>query len=247
MKTTVYFVMAFALYFLSCGTALSQRPESISTDRPSFSASPLVVGTGVWQLETGYLYQRNNSDSSSQSLPNAHIRFGLSDEVELRLTWAGFSRSKNSSNTNSGYSDAILGAKWQLSESDARSRFAFVAEISIPIGDSNFSSDEYDPTIGLAWAHSSSLEWFGAVTTTRSNGNYDLQNGVGLAFQIDDKSAWFVEHEMTIPGEGSTAHSLNGGAALLRGPNTQFDIHASAGLNDHAPDWSLGIGWSQRF
>jgi hypothetical protein len=227
--------------------ASAQQSDPISTDRPSFSTSPLVVGTGIWQLETGYLYQQSNSDSSSHSLPNAHIRFGLSDEVELRMIWAGYSRRESGSSSSTGYSDASIGAKWQLTESDARTQFAFIADISIPIGGDAFSSDSYDPGIGLAWAHHGSLDWFGTAAVSQSGGDSNLTNGVGLSFAIDEERVWFVEHEMSIPENGSTAHSLNGGAGFLRGLNTQIDVHASLGLNDQAADWSIGVGWSKRF
>ena len=229
------------------GVGQAQQTDPISTDRPSFSAAPNTVGESVWVLETGYLYTRNGSGSSSQSLPNVLLRFGLSDDTEFRMQWTGYTRTKMGSSTNSGYSDVSLGAKWQISESTSPTMFALLAEISVPTGDDAFGSGSYDPKVGLAWSFSGSLQWFGTASLAHSDGSDTFSNGIGLSFAIDETNAWFVEHQMDLPSNGSTAHQLNGGVSLIRDHDMQIDLHGSLGLNDHAADYSLGVGWSMSF
>jgi hypothetical protein len=248
MKIRRYSTYAALWLFLAVPSmSEAQQTDPISTDRPSFSASPNSVGENIWVLETGYLYTRNSSGSSSQSLPNVLLRFGLSDETELRMQWTGYTRNKNGSSTKSGYSDLSLGAKWQINDSTSSTLFALLAELSVPTGDNSFGSDSYDPKLSLAWSSSSSLQWFGTASLAHSDGSETFSNGIGLSFAIDESSAWFVEHQMDLPGNGSTAHQLNGGISLLRNHDMQFDLHGSLGLNDHAADYSLGAGWSIRF
>jgi len=230
-----------------CGIGYAQDIDNIVTDRPSFSASPVTVDKGIWQTEFGYLFTHIDSDLSSHSLPNALVRFGLADDAELQISWSGYNRLESGSVSTDGFSDVSIGGKWQLSEDDARTRFAFLASISIPAGDEAFSSDSYDPQISFIWSHSGGLEWFGMATLSRSGGNYSFSNGLGLSFSLGENSAFFVEHVVTLPEKGSSSHELNGGLAFLRGADMQFDIHAAVGLNSSASDFALGAGFSKRF
>jgi len=230
-----------------CGIGYAQEIDTIVTDRPSFSASPLTVAKGRWQTEFGYLFTRIDSDNSSQTLPNALLRLGLSDDAELQISWSGYTRLESGFGSSSGYSDVSIGGKWQLSEDDARTRFAFLASISIPVGDNAFSSDSYDPNIRLIWSHSGALEWFGTASLSKSDGNNSFSNGLGLSFALGKESSLFVEHVVTLPEQGSISQELNSGLAILRGANTQFDIHGTVGLNSSASDFALGVGYSRRF
>lgn len=70
------------------GVAAQQVPD-IATDRPSFSATPVTVGAGVWLGEFGYLYTGNDDGPDQQTLPQALLRYGLADDMGLQINWAG--------------------------------------------------------------------------------------------------------------------------------------------------------------
>jgi hypothetical protein len=61
----------------------------IDTDRPAFTNSTQTVTKNKLQLESGihsvFSKNSNNNKNSSISLPNTMVRFGLSDNSELRL------------------------------------------------------------------------------------------------------------------------------------------------------------------
>lgn len=223
--------------------------DRIDTNRPSFSTSPVVLKPGVWQLETGIDYERDNTGAgfSSVTLPAASLRYGLQQEMELLFDWSGVSRVSSGGQSETGVTDASVGIKFQISEDDARTAFGFVADLSIPIGDAAFSSDKWNPSIGVAWAHSASLNWAGTAKLTKNGSDYQLDNGVLLSFATSENSTAFVEWEANIPESGGAAHKLNGGYLWWRGPMMQFDVNASLGLNDRAADYGLGLGWSYRF
>jgi hypothetical protein len=82
---------------------------------------------------------------------------------------------------------------------------------------------------------------------SQSDGNNSFSNGLGLSFALGNESSLFVEHVVTLPEDGSSSHELNSGLAILRGANTQFDIHGTVGLNSSASDFALGAGFSKRF
>jgi Putative MetA-pathway of phenol degradation len=229
--------------FMTAGSAAAQSGGPISTDRPSFSASPTVLSPGTWQIETGYLYT-DGDDYNLQTIPQALLRFGLNDEIELQLGWPGLSRFESGGNSVSGMNDATFGVKIRMTDESASTPVAFLAGVSVPIGDDEFSSDSFDPMIGAAWSHS---RYFGMATITYADSDYSFDNGVGARFAVGDRSSAFAEWHMTIPDGGGSIHRLNGGYLWTPQNNLQWDVNASLGLNDRAPDFSLGGGFSYRF
>lgn len=243
MKRLRFCSLAFALALCS-RAVLAQSGDPINTDRPSFSASPFVVSQGVWQLETGYHYTSFDSDTSVQSLPQALLRYGWNDEVELRLTFPSMARYESNGDDDSGLSDAAIGVKIQLTDDTASTPVAFLAGLSMPTGDDGFTTDSWDPMIGVAWAHS---RYFGTASITAYDGDYVLENGVGASFVLKNASSLFVEWQATFPEDGGSLQRLNGGWLWTPQNNLQWDINATLGLNDRAPDFALGGGFSYRF
>jgi len=237
------------LLFLLVEPLISLAQDRIDTNRPSFSSSPYVLTRGNWQIETGIDYEKNStgSDSTSLTLPAALLRFGLADDVELHVEWDGVSRLKSDGKTSTGITDAAVGIKVQVTGDEAKTVVAFLAEVTVPIGDAAFTRDRWEPTIGIAWAHAGSLNWAGTAKITKKGSKYQFDNGVLLNFVTSTNSSTFVEWEASIPDGGSTIHKLNGGLLWWHGPVMQFDVNASLGLSDQAIDYKLGLGWSYRF
>jgi hypothetical protein len=224
----------------------AQSMDPINTERPSFSSSPLVLSPGDWQIESGYQYTHdgNGTDVDLQVFPQALLRYGMNDEIELQFGWPGLARLKVGNNSESGMTEAVFGVKIQDTEDTASVPVAFLASVNLPIGDREFSSDKYDPTIGAAWSHS---RFFGTATVSRFSGDYIFSNGVGASFALRNDTGAYAEWQASIPENGGSAHSLNGGLLWLRQNSMQWDLNASLGLNDRAPDFSIGGGFSYRF
>lgn len=249
MTTTVKSTFILLLLFLLVAPVDTRSQDRIDTNRPSFSSSPYVLSRGSWQIETGIDYESSSSgsDSNSLSMPSALLRFGSSDDLELNVEWDGVTRSKSNGKTSTGITDASVGVKIQITGDETSAVAAFLAELSVPIGDSEFTSDRWDPTIGIAWAHSGSLSWAGTAKVTKKDSNYQFDNGVVLSFATSASSSTFVEWETNVPEGGDSIHKLNAGFLWWRGPDMQFDVNGSLGLNDEAADYKLGLGWSYRF
>lgn len=235
------------LFVFFGGLANAQEPSSIITERPSFSASPIALAEGYWQTELGYQYTQLNSDAELSTLPQLLVRFGIADNVELQFDWTGYIDVDSNNQSDSGFSDARISAKWQFSDDNAATQYGILAGVSIPVGEDQFSTDSYDPRIGFLWSHTGKLNWFGTAMYIDAGNTNLLANGIGLSFALSDTTSWFAEHEMEIPEDGGPLHRLNIGWAMLRGLDMQFDVNAGVGLNDRAPDFSLGLGLAIRF
>lgn len=224
--------------------AYAQNASDISTDRPSFSASPSTVGEGIWQGEFGFLYS-DLGDDDKYELPQASLRWGWTHEVEFQLNWAGYTSASLSD--SSGINDLSIGVKYQLSDANAPTQFGFLATLSVPIGAGNLSSDTVDPTINFLWSHAGFAGFFGDVQITRISGNYTFTNAIGISFDAGANGGFFVEHVIAIPEKLSSSQNVNIGYAWLRSSALQFDVNGSVGLTGNAADYSIGAGVSMRF
>jgi len=225
----------------------AQEADPINTERPGFSSSPYTVAPGVFQIESGYQYLDNGSGSDDHTFPLLLMRLGIADSIELQLNWPGYSRSDVGGSTASGANDASVGVKWNVSSSDATVPVALFAALSLPVGASEFTSDEIDPTLGAFWSYSGSLDWFGTVVTTRSNDRTSVTNAVGISFSIDQGTGVFVEYYGTFAEGSGPEHYLDGGITFLASNDLQLDLNAGVGLNGRAADLFFGFGLGYRF
>lgn len=232
-------VCAFVLQGVAVG-------QTIDTNRPGFSFSPNVVEPGQWQLETGISYTQSNDNSRTTSLPLAEIRTGVGSGVEVFLSSLSWSDASSAGSNTSGLVDMALGTKIKISDADARTKMALLFQLSVPTGDSNFSSDRWDPGIALVWAHSGAFPIAGTVKVSDFHSGFQLDNGLKLPFSWSEAHSGFVEWEANLPEGGGSTHWLNGGYQWLIKDHMQIDFNAGLGLNDRAADYRLGIGFSIR-
>jgi hypothetical protein len=244
-RSELLLAASLAAGLLAAPDVAAQAMPDIATDRPSFSATPQTVGAGIWLGEFGYLYTGNDDGPDQQTLPQALLRYGLADDMELQINWSGYSRAD--SGGPSGFTDASIGVKIQLSDRPGATRMAFLATLSVPIGEDELSSDSFDPAVKFAWSHSGIADFFGTAAIASSDGDLTFSNGVGVAFAVGDRQGLFVEHQMDTPENSSTSHILNSGFTWLLSADTQVDLNASIGLNDNASDYTLGFGYARRF
>ena len=72
--------ISFILFFLSI-TCLAQGQETaaLEADRPDQTESASTVPTGMFQVETGFSYQKENRSSTSYLAPTVLMKYGLNE------------------------------------------------------------------------------------------------------------------------------------------------------------------------
>ncbi|MDX1507861.1 MAG: transporter [Woeseiaceae bacterium] len=235
------------LLALGAGHAHADDGDVISAERPGFSSSPVALKPSVMQIEAGYEYVRAGNSIDAHALPLTLFRYGIADEFELQLGWAGYAWVNGSGQDINGIRDASIGMKWQVSDEDAALPLALFAGVSLPIGDDDFTSDEVDPTIGAFWSFDAGLSWFGTVLVSDVAGSRTVGNAVGISLPIDDRSGGYVEYFGIFAEGNGPEHYVNGGIAYLPRNNVQVDLHLGAGVNDRAADLFVGAGIAYRF
>lgn len=250
MKTMNPMSGAFILALLTSIPLYAQSVPDMVTDRPDQTESAVVVPLHSLQIETGYTHT-NIGDFSTDELPGTLFRYGLHERIELRFAITGWIF--DDASDESGFGDSEAGVKVRLlDESGMIPEAAVLAGVTLPTGEDGFTSDEADPRIRLACAHTISdrlalgyniaAEWNTIADETELTVPYTCGLGIGL----DDRFGTYIEFFGEFPEEGDSSHLFNTGLTYSILKNLQADIEGGFGLNDEAPDWFAGAGLSVR-
>jgi hypothetical protein len=248
----------------AAASAASQTNErklpELETDRPDLTESSGVVGAGVWQLESGVLFQSDGLDRGTAhdvSAPNILLRMGIGSRLELRIGGEGFLGESLSTGTgmSSGLSDLELGFKYRLLDQDrAGVDLAVIPIVSLPVGSSVFSSGSVDPTIKLTVARDLPYG-FGIgsnviVASITEDGARFTQTAVsaslGHALGRHWNGFWELYGASALSREGGRAWLFDTGVTHAFGERLQLDLSAGRGLTHDAPDWFIGAGMAIR-
>jgi hypothetical protein len=133
----------------------------INTDRPDFTDATYSVGRGVTIIETGYTYRRatdiaSQSEQSRRSLPEALVRYGLTDEFEVRMKWNGYVMSDLSDFATGlhtqlfGTDDLVTSIKYEVwQQNGALPMLTFLTGSTLPSGTNGISSNQVQPFVNL--------------------------------------------------------------------------------------------------
>jgi hypothetical protein len=222
------------------------------TDRPDFTESGVVVPLGEVQIEAGVTLERSGDGEIDEVVgPEALVRWGVLDRLELRL---GLPDYVDVDAGSSGWADASVGIKWQLGPLRTGWDAALILETSVPTGDDELTSDDWDPSAILTFGKDLGDRWsFGTQAELASasglggdrSTSYAGTAVLGLA--VGDAVGTFLEVKAEKTEDVDTAVLLHHGWTWLLGELLQVDVHAAAGLSDSAPDWLVGAGLAFRF
>lgn len=153
-----------------------EEEDEIATDRPDFTESSSSVPVGWIQLETGYTYIRDREERSSlhaHSFPEALLRIGLTDWLELRM---GQNFSSESSvedgvaSSHRGAQDLYLGVKLFLAEQKkVLPELSLVLQMTVPSGSGDLSAREVHPGINLIYGWDIIKDRLTAAGQTQAN------------------------------------------------------------------------------
>jgi hypothetical protein len=129
----------------------------VNTDRPDFTDATYSVGEGVTIIETGYTFRRafdhaTDTVQSRRSLPEALVRYGLTNEFEVRLKWNGYvmsdlhDRSTGIHQQLFGGDDLITSIKYEVwQQNGALPMLTFLTGSTLPTGTNGISSNQTQP------------------------------------------------------------------------------------------------------
>lgn len=238
--------------FLIVSTSIySQTIEPIQTDRPDQTETPAIVPKGMFQVETGFTFQKDDAFNKSFSLPSTLWKYGVNENFELRLITEFLSEKINNEKLN-GLSPLYVGFKVKLTdEKGIVPKTSFIAHISLPnAASTKYKTDYFAPEFRFVMQHTLSekfslsynlgAEWDGFTAEP----TFIYTNAIG--YSISDKFGSYIELFGFIPQNTKSNHSIDGGITYLINNNFMLDLSSGFGISKNAPDHYIALGFSYR-
>jgi len=229
----------------------SQTTEPIQADRPDQTETPAIVPKGMFQVETGFTFQKNNAISKSFSLPSTLWKYGVNENFELRLI-TEFGIEKINELESSGLNPILIGCKIKITEEKGFiPKTSFIGHISSPnMASTKFKTEFFAPEFRFVMQHTLSdkisfsynlgAEWDGFTAEP----TFIYTNAIG--YSISDKLGSYFEIFGFIPQNTKSNHSIDGGITYLISNNFMVDLSSGFGISKNAPDYYWALGFSFR-
>ena len=235
-------------------------PPSVSdtADRPGFADSPVLLGRGHVQIESGLASEhegRGAGLTKTFTWPQVEMHAGLASRLEVSLAWDGLvSTVSNPEGRGTGLADVRLGAKVSLvNRPDVD--VALIGYVELPVGSGTVSSGYADPLARFTWAISitervglSGTADLGAAREADERVRPKPAASASLGTAIVRTLNGFVGIVVESPLLGSRPDVWSVEAGVVRpfGVRTQIDVWASRRLAGGPQDWFLGAGFVRR-
>ena len=239
-----------SLFFISV-FSYSQENEPIQTDRPDQTETPSIVPKGMFQVETGFSFQKNDANSNTNTLPSTLWKYGVNENFELRLI-TEFVSEKTAGQSISGINPILIGCKIKISdEKGIVPKTSFIGHLLLPnVASTNFKSDYFAPEFRFVMQHTLSkkmsfsynlgAEWDGI--TPNATFIYTITTG----YSFTDKLGSYIELFGFAPESDKANHSFDGGITYLISNNFMLDLSSGFGITENAPNHYIAIGFSFR-
>lgn len=240
------FILLFYVTFIS-----AQTTDLIQADRPDQTETPSLVPKGMFQVETGFSYQKEGVENSTSALPSVLWKYGVSDNFEFRLI-----TELENENGNVGHyfglMPILIGCKIRIyEENGVVPKTSFIGHLSIPKAASErYKTTFFAPEFRFTMQHTLSdkfslgynfgSEWDGL--TAEPTFLYTVTTG----YSINEKMGSYIELFGFAPQQNKANHNLDAGLTYLLNHNFMVDLSSGVGLTDNAPDYYAALGFSFR-
>ncbi len=243
---------------------IQEFPESIVTDRPDQTESPLLTPHKWFQIEIGaqseFDKDKELNVQAQGTLYNTTLwKYGLSKRFELRLITEYANdkltdlNQKKELHSESGLNPITIGAKTAICQAQGwRPQISLITHLSLPyFGADAFKPSSIVPRYRFLFSHpindrfnfsyNIGMEWEdgSSVSTTIYTAS--------LGITLHERLGMFIETYGFYRENSTGDNRADGGFTFLINNNNQLDVSAGIGLNDFAPDYFISCGYSFRF
>ena len=213
--------------------------SQIISDRPSLTDSPLVIGKGYIQIETGISVEEIQSDI------NSLVRIGVFDGFELRINSNYIINDEISFQKKSSFNDFEIGSKFRILENDEKNtNIGFLTYLSIPTAPEVFSYNEYGFLNKLLFSHN--LTYDSEIAYNIGYNKFSNYDGLFTYSLIYGKSLGSFSTFFELFGNSSSTNSnlnFDSGLTYIIDNDRQLDLSIGKGLNNDLFFVNLGFSF----
>lgn len=238
-----------------------KNTEPLVTDRPGASDASQTVGKGVLQIETGGAYtsfEENGVQNETYTFNTSFLRYGILENIELRLGWSYEESRVNFKQNDSlpslvtnGFTPLTAGIKVDLvEEKGVIPKVALVGQLLLPFAASNsFRPNNTGANFRFACSNSisekSSLTYNIGAQWGNDSPEVSYLYTLNYGYAVSENLSLFAELYGDFPENNTANHLWDAGIAYLISPDFQIDVSAGTSITD-GQDLFVGGGLSYR-
>lgn len=248
------------------GAMQSGELDAISAQRPGGDGT-FPVAPGIFQLEFGYGFQRDNDQQTSvfvHTMPDLLLIFGVSNRFDLRIWGTGlvYQREKGSTTSQGsieGIGDLTIGSIVHLV--DQRAWFpsiGLVPSVGLPTGSKELTAHAVEPGVTLAssWDVSDgfgitwNVGWHSAAAESADAERQDAwRTLIDFEFGLTERLELWLEHFVEYSTDPQTGMGQGGavGFSYLLADAVNLDASTAFGFSGSVSDFTGTVGASFRW
>ena len=227
-----------------------QKESPIATDRPDVTNSSLVVPRGSFQNENGINFSQRDGGHVFDGT-NSRLRWGIAPCLELLVDIPTYFAAVTGP-VNSGFTNVTPAIKWQISPVPGKIDLSAVVGVGLPTGTKAIAGPGVQPYVQFPWSWELGGGWgisgmfTNFFTPTNPINKLSTETTFAIEREVGEHAFLFVEYVGDYHLHGGPSYLFNSGGGYRITPTRQIDFHIGIGLNDNAPAYIFGIGYSFR-
>ncbi|ENX24192.1 hypothetical protein J2X86_001663 [Acinetobacter lwoffii] len=225
-------------------------------DRPGEGLSTGItpVGNVAWEqgLPTAR-YSKSGDQTATTLSADMLLRTGLSDDLELRLGWAGPTwtqvKSNGQTEEDDGLGDVSIGLKKAIDLDDDKLSMALLAEAIIATGNVGFTNEEDIYSLGSVVSYQ-----YNDLVSTALTMRYEWQDSnwavsaiPSLGYRITDRWSGYSELIYRKAESVDNQYALGTGVMYALNDRVQLDANVGVDLDGADRSYFSGLGFSVLF
>lgn len=225
-------------------------------DRPGEGLSTGItpVGNVAWEqgLPTAR-YSKSGDQTATTLSADMLLRTGLSDDLELRLGWAGPTwtqvKSNGQTEEDDGLGDVSIGLKKAIDLDDDKLSMALLAEAIIATGNAGFTNEEDIYSLGSVVSYQ-----YNDLVSTALTMRYEWQDSnwavsaiPSLGYRIADRWSGYSELIYRKAESVDNQYALGTGVMYALNDRVQLDANVGVDLDGADRSYFSGLGFSVLF
>ncbi len=227
-----------------------QTDSPIDTDRPDVTNSSVTLPQGSFQNENGIDFSQRNGGREFDGT-NSRLRWGIAPCLEFLVDVPTYSAPVSGS-LPSGFTDVTPAIKWQISPSPGKLDLSATLGAGLPTGTKAVVGRGVQPYVQFPWSSqlsggwSISGMWTNFIAPADAGNKLSTETTFVLEREFGERAFLFIEYVGDYHEHGGPSYLLNSGGGYRVTPTQQIDFHLGFGLNDNAPAYIFGLGYSFR-
>lgn len=225
-------------------------------DRPGEGLSTGItpVGNVAWEqgLPTAR-YSKSGDQTATTLSADMLLRTGLSDDLELRLGWAGPTwtqvKSNGQTEEDDGLGDVSIGLKKAIDLDDDKLSMALLAEAIIATGNAGFTNEEDIYSLGsiVSYQYNDLVSTALTMRYEWQDSNWAVSAIPSLGYRITDRWSGYSELIYRKAESIDNQYALGTGVMYALNDRVQLDANVGVDLDGADRSYFSGLGFSVLF